>query len=177
MRTQVMLLDHDPKVVALACSPVELAWLGPDGQPAHHTPHLMARLADGSGLLVDCASRDGVSERITDNAPVVASAAQAVGWRHCVAAVPDPVFAANVRWLAGFRHPRNAQPGRMAEIAACFARPRPLVEGVRQLGDPIEVWPAVFHALWNGTLSAPLDRPLSERVLAVSVQPGPAVTA
>ncbi|MFJ7280225.1 hypothetical protein [Kitasatospora sp. NPDC098663] len=53
MRTQVMLLDHDPHVVALACSSVELAWLGEDGAVAVHAPHLMARLRDGSGLLVD----------------------------------------------------------------------------------------------------------------------------
>ncbi|MFD0142882.1 MULTISPECIES: TnsA-like heteromeric transposase endonuclease subunit [unclassified Streptomyces] len=177
MRTQVMLLDHDPQVVALACSPVELAWLGHDGQPACHTPHMMARLADGSGLLVDCAGHDGVSERIAGYAPVVAAAAQAVGWRHRIAAVPDRIFAANVRWLAGFRHPRNAQPGRMEEVAACFARPRPLVEGVRRLGDPIAVWPAVFHALWSGALSASLDRPLHERVVAVSVRPGLVVSA
>lgn len=31
MRTQVVLLDQDPRAVALACSPVEHAWLAQDG--------------------------------------------------------------------------------------------------------------------------------------------------
>ncbi|WP_323187135.1 hypothetical protein [Streptomyces sp. NBC_00365] len=37
------------------------------------------------------------------------------------------------------------------------------------MGDPIEVLPAVFHALWHGHLAAPLDVPLNERAL---VSPG-----
>ncbi len=46
-----------------------------------------------------------------------------------------------------------------------FAQPQPLIGGVEAVGDPIEVLPAVFHALWHGHLTAPLDVPLDERVL------------
>jgi len=166
MRTQVMLLDRDPEVVALACSPVELAWPGHDGERVAHVPHLMARLEDGSGVLVDCAGREGVSEGLAAVAPAVAAAARAVGWRHRVVGPPDPVVVANVRWLSGFRHPRNGGGDRMAEVAACFDRPLALLEGVRRLGDAVAVWPAVYHALWSGVLRAALDRPLHERTIA-----------
>ncbi|MEQ8144671.1 hypothetical protein [Streptomyces sp. OP7] len=39
------------------------------------------------------------------------------------------------------------------------------VEAVRELGDPIAVWPAVFHALWSGVLRVRLDEPLHERAV------------
>ncbi|MFE3206261.1 hypothetical protein [Embleya sp. NPDC059237] len=51
-------------------------------------------------------------------------------------------------------------------MAACFGRPLALLEGVRRLGDPVAVWPAVHHALWSGVLRAALDRPLHERTIA-----------
>jgi hypothetical protein len=61
MRTQVMLLDHDPSVVAIACRPVELTWREGDGVVVRHAPHLMARLVDGRGLLADCAGHGEIS--------------------------------------------------------------------------------------------------------------------
>lgn len=175
MRTQVMLLDHDPQVVALACSPVELAWLTRDEKVVVHAPHLMARLADGSGMLVDCAGRQGPSRRVAERAPQLAELARQAGWRYRVAALPSPTEVVNLRWLAGYRHPRNGG-GRLGEVAAAFIRPRPLEEGVWNLGDPVAVWPAVFHALWCGVLRTALDRPLHQRSVA-AVDAGRVVTA
>ncbi|MEU7640795.1 TnsA-like heteromeric transposase endonuclease subunit [Streptomyces sp. NPDC039016] len=167
MRTQVMMLDHDPGVMALACRPVELLWRGRGGKAVSHAPHLMARLTDGSGLLVDCAGRFGAGRRLVRRAPHVEAAAIAAGWHYWLIGPPSPVVEANVRWLAGYRHPRYAQ-GRLPEVTECFRTPLALVEGVRLLGDPIAVWPAVFHALWTGVLSVPLERQLHERVIAVT---------
>ncbi|MGW3828233.1 TnsA-like heteromeric transposase endonuclease subunit [Streptomyces sp. NPDC005071] len=164
MRTQVMLLDHDPSVVAIACRPVELTWREGDGVVVRHAPHLMARLADGRGLLADCAGHGEISARLASRAAVMEAAAAAVGWQYRVLRPPEPVVAANLRWLAGYRHPRyrgGELAGRAAEV---FRRPRPLIEGVRELGDPAQVLPVVFHALWHGDLSAPPDVPLHERV-------------
>ncbi|MEW2120890.1 TnsA-like heteromeric transposase endonuclease subunit [Streptomyces sp. NPDC005474] len=164
MRTQVMLLDYDPRIVAVACRPVELIWRAPDGSCCQHAPHLMARLADGSGLLLDCAGREDISQRLAYRAEVVAAAAASVGWQYRIARPPDPVLAANLGWLAGYRHPRYKGAELAGRVAEAFQRPRPLIEGVGDLGDPAEVLPVVFHALWNGDLSAPLDAPLHERV-------------
>ncbi|MGW0694952.1 TnsA-like heteromeric transposase endonuclease subunit [Streptomyces sp. NPDC002738] len=168
MRTQLMLLDFDRSVKALACSPVELEWTGRGGRKVRHVPHLLARLRDGSGVLVDCAGSGGISRRLSGRTRVMEAAAESVGWHYRVVGAPDGVVAANVRWLAGFRHPRNAVGVDIGDLVACFARPRPLVDGVRELGDPIAVWPAVFHALWTGDISVPLDKPLHERVVTVA---------
>jgi hypothetical protein len=172
MRTQVMLLDRDPSVVAIACRPVEFTWREGDGGWVRHAPHLMARLTDGRGLLADCAGGGDVSPRLARRAAVMEAAAAQVGWQYQVLRPPDPVFATNVRWLAGYRHPRY-QGGELAvRTAEVFRRPRPLVEGVRELGDPIQVFPVVFHALWHGNLSAPLDVPLHEQVTVTAGRPG-----
>ncbi|MEW2636060.1 TnsA-like heteromeric transposase endonuclease subunit [Streptomyces sp. NPDC048389] len=172
MRTQVMLLDHDPSVVAIACRPVELTWPGHDGGWVRHAPHLMARLADGSGLLADCAGRGDISPRLASRAAVLEVAAAAVGWRYQVLRPPDPVLTANVRWLAGYRHPRYRGGELAVRAAEVFRRPRPLIEGVHELGDPVQVFPVVFHALWHGDLSAQLEKPLHERVNVTAVPQG-----
>ncbi|MEV7190024.1 TnsA-like heteromeric transposase endonuclease subunit [Kitasatospora sp. NPDC093102] len=164
MRTQVMLMDRDPGVVALACRPVELVW-SERGTVVGHAPQVMARLADGSGLLVDCVGREGPSARLAARAAVVAAAVRAVGWRYRLAGPGDPVVVANVRWLAGYRHPRYGAGGPLSDVLGAFDRPRSAVEGVRSVGDPIAVWPVLFHALWRGLLQARLDVPLHERVV------------
>jgi hypothetical protein len=169
MRTQVMLLDRDVSVVAIACSPVRLGWVGRGGRQLSHVPHLLARLQDGSAVLVDCVSRDGVSRRLASRVGVVEAAAAAVGWHYRVVGPPDPALAANIKWLAGYRHSRNAGSLSSDALSQAFARPRALAEGVRELGEPMAVWPAVFHALWCGQLSAPFETPLHERTLAVAV--------
>ncbi|WP_245873980.1 TnsA-like heteromeric transposase endonuclease subunit [Streptomyces phaeoluteigriseus] len=88
MRTQLMLLDRDPAVVALACRPVELVW--PEkSRVVAHVPQLMARLEDGSGLLLDCAGHSGPSTRLATRARVVADAAEAAGWSYQLAGPPD----------------------------------------------------------------------------------------
>lgn len=167
MRTQVMMLDHDPQVVAVACRPVELLWRGRRGRTITHAPHLMARMSDGSGLLVDCVGRLGAGRRLVRRALHLEAAAAAAGWHYRLVGPPPSVVETNVRWLAGYRNPRCAG-GRLPEVAECFRTPLALVEGVRLLGDPIAVWPSVFHALWSGVLSAPLKRPLHERAVAVA---------
>ncbi|MET8117322.1 TnsA-like heteromeric transposase endonuclease subunit [Streptomyces prasinus] len=168
MRIQLMLLDREPGVVALACRPVELVWRENSGRVVGHAPQLMARLKNGSGLLVDCVGRSGPSARLAGRAQIVTAAAEAAGWCYRFAEPPDPVLVANVRWLAGYRHPRHGAGPWLPRLMAAFGNPRPAVEAVRELGDPIAVWPAVFHALWSGVLRVRLNEPLHERV-AVSV--------
>ncbi|MFF7489503.1 TnsA-like heteromeric transposase endonuclease subunit [Streptomyces luteogriseus] len=69
MRTELMLLDRDPAVVALACRPVELVWRE-ESRVVGHAPQLMARLQDGSGLLLDT-SAWAVSPPGTEYSPTI----------------------------------------------------------------------------------------------------------
>ncbi|MFF2964581.1 TnsA-like heteromeric transposase endonuclease subunit [Streptomyces sp. NPDC057963] len=165
MRLHVMLLDRDPRVSGLAARPLELRWREPGGVQVH-APQLMLRLADGQAMLADCTTRTELSQRQQHLASVVGRMCAAVGWRYWVLGPVDPVYRRNVTWLAGYRHPRY-HGGRQlaAALREAFAEPAPLWEGVRGIGDPLIVLPALFHALWAGRLAADLGAAMHERML------------
>ncbi|MEU8718259.1 TnsA-like heteromeric transposase endonuclease subunit [Streptomyces sp. NPDC048663] len=172
MRLQLMVLDRDPEVTGLAGRPVRLLWHTPRGQVRSWVPQLFARHRDGTALLADCPSHpDAGGERALNAATALAEACTHLGWTYRRLPPLDDVLAANLKWLAGYRHPRNAgRPGLAAAVLEVFTQPRPLMEGAAVAGDPIEVLPAVFHALWHGHLTTPLDTPLHERVLVGAPQ-------
>jgi hypothetical protein len=81
----------------------------------------------------------------------------------------DPVVTANVRWLAGYRHPRHHQPGSADALRRVFASEAPLLAGAEAAGDPIAVLPVLFHLLWCHELAADLSLALHPDTL---VSPG-----
>ncbi|MFI9065614.1 TnsA-like heteromeric transposase endonuclease subunit [Streptomyces sp. NPDC053429] len=168
MRSQLMVLDRDPGVVGLAGRPLRVVWRDGQGRVRSWVPQLFVRYADGSALLADCPAVPGDGgERARLAAQYVGAACAEAGWIYRRLEPLDAVLAANIRWLAGYRHPRNGgSPERMAAVQEAFREPRPLIEGVRAVGDPMAVWPIVFHALWSGRLTVSLSRPLHERVVA-----------
>ncbi|KDN80464.1 hypothetical protein KCH_77960 [Kitasatospora cheerisanensis KCTC 2395] len=126
-------------------------------------PQLFARYADGGALLADCPAVAGVGGPAAQRAArVLAQVCEGVGWVYRRLEPPSPVVAANVRWLAGYRHPRFGADGVLREaVLAAFAEPRPLADGVAAVGVPLRAGPMVFHLLWSGVLSAGLaERPL-----------------
>jgi hypothetical protein len=80
-----------------------------------------------------------------------------VGWEYQRVGELGPVLAANLRWLAGYRHPRYAQPPLMGRLREVFAAPARLRAGAAALGDPVAVLPVLFGMLWRGVLAADLD--------------------
>jgi hypothetical protein len=93
-------------------------------------------------------------------------ACEAVGWSNRLVGAIDVVRAANLRWLAGYRHPRHgAHGGLVAAAAAAFAVPAPLFVQAATVGDPIRVLPVVFHLLWRGVLHADLSLPLGDQTV------------
>jgi hypothetical protein len=173
MRMQLMVLDRDPHVTGLAGRPVRLMWRESRGRARAWTPQLFARYTDGTALLADCPGRaDAGGQRALDAAAALEAACARVGWTYKRLQPLEEVPAANVKWLAGYRHPRNTgRPGLMEAVLEAFAEPRPLIDGVHDAGDPIEVLPAVFHALWNRSLEVSLDAPLHERALVSPAAP------
>lgn len=175
MRAQLMVLDRDPRVVGLAGRPVRLLWRTPRGEVRAWVPQLFARYTDGTALLADCPSHpDTGGSRAVAAAATLAAACAHVGWTYRRLSPLDPVLEANLRWLAGYRHPRNqGTPALAAAVLDAFAQPRPMIEGVEAAGNPLAVLPALFHALWTGRLHAPLDKPLQQ---GVPISPGTPTT-
>ncbi|MFG2941564.1 hypothetical protein [Streptomyces sp. NPDC048282] len=85
---------------------------------------------------------------------VTASACRSVGWDFTRVGTPDAVLMANVRWLAGYRHPRVHHPDGAG-----------LLDGARRAGDQIAVLPVLpvlFHLLWRRIPTTDLESgPLS----------------
>jgi hypothetical protein len=157
-RDRLMALDADPEVVGVAAQPMWLHWTDAgSGRAVRHAPDFFARRADGTGVVIDVRPGQRIGER--DAAVFAATAAfcAQVGWEYELAGELDPVRAANLRWLAGYRHPRYAQPALMARLRDVFAAPAPLLAGAAAAGDPVAVLPVLFGMLWRGELAADLD--------------------
>lgn len=160
-RDQVMALDFDSDVVGLSSQPFTLSWKQ-DGKDRSHTPNYFARLGDGTGVVVDVRGDDRVKPEDAQAFAGTARACESVGWEFHQLAAMKTVRAANLRWLAGYRHPRCMDAERTNNLRQVFAEPVPLLEGAKTVGDVIAVLPTLYHLLWTHALVADLDSaPLS----------------
>lgn len=89
-------------------------------------------------------------------------ACRLVGWEYRLVGVPDSIVTANVRWLAGYRHPRHLLPEIAAALGDAFRSPRGLLTGAETVGDPMAVLPVLFHLLWRQELVVDLSVPLHQ---------------
>ena len=100
-----------------------------------------------------------------DDAEIFAATAricESVGWEFRRVGEMDRVLASNMRWLAGYRHPRCLHAGRATDLQRAFQHPAPLLDGARLVGDPIAVLPTLFHLMWTQVLEGDLTAaPLS----------------
>jgi len=138
-----MLLDFDPQVTAIAAQPFWLYWRDGAGRRRRHAPDLFARMAGGSGVVIDVRPDDRIEEKDAEAFVAMADACGLAGWGFRRAGVQDPVLTANVTWLARYRHPRcGGPPGLAGLLLEVFAGPVPLMAGAAAAGDPIAVLPA-----------------------------------
>lgn len=159
-RDHAMLLDFDPAVVGLSSQPLWLCWANAAGRSVSHAPDYFARRSDGSGIVVDCRPLERRKPRDMSKFAATREACEEVGWEYRLVGAPDAIATANVRWLAGYRHPRYWQEPVAAELQEVFARPRGMVEGAGLVGDLIAVMPVLFHLLWGQVLQVDLSVPL-----------------
>jgi len=85
-------------------------------------------------------------------------ACDAVGWEFQHVGTPEPMFMANLRWLARYRRDRSGRPVDVAaRLLEVFSEPLPLWAGAERVGDRLQVLPVLFHLLWSGRLVADLE--------------------
>ena len=154
-RDQLMMLDFSPRVVAFAAQPFWLVW-STGGRVRRHAPDFFARLADGRGVLVDVRADDRIAAEDAEAFEATAAACGSVGWLYRWVGVLDPVLAANMRWLAGYRHPRCLRQEHRVRLVEVFTEPMPLLAGAEVAGDRIAVLPSLFHLMWTGILTTDL---------------------
>jgi hypothetical protein len=162
-RDTAMLMDFDPCIIAYPCQPFQLYWRDSEGIRRRHVPDWFARMSDGTGLVVDCRPPGRAGPRDEAAFELTALACAEVGWCFRLVREIDRVQLANVRWLAGYRHPRHGRAATATRLTEVFAAPRGLLAGANAVGDPIAVLPVLFHLLWTGVLAADLSAVLTER--------------
>ena len=161
-RDHLALLDFDRAVVAIASQPFWLFWQD-EGRPRSHAPDFFARGSDGRGVVVDVRPEGRIRPRDAAAFDATRRACSQMGWEFRLVHEPDPVRMANVRWLAGYRHPRCRREQLVPAVLEAFAEPRGLMDGAGIAGDPLATLPAAFHLLWCHRLETDLTVPLSDR--------------
>ncbi len=152
-RDQLMALDSDPTVGAVASQPMWLHWVDrATGRAVRHAPDYFARRRDGTAMVIDVCPDGRIPDRAAAVFVATAEICAAVGWGYARVGELDPVQAANMRWLAGYRHPRCAQPGLMMALREEFTQPTQLLIGACAVGDPVAVLPVLYGMLWRHEL-------------------------
>ena len=112
--------------------------------------------------MIDCRPLHRIKPKDAAKFDATRQVCEQLGWQYRVVGAPDAIMLANVRWLAGYRHPRHDQPAVARLLLAAFAEPVALMDGAQAAGDPIGVLPVLFHLLWRHQLVADLSLPLHE---------------
>jgi hypothetical protein len=79
-RDVAMMLDFDPQVVAFSSQLLWLCWPG-GRRSRRHAPSFSARLADGTGVVVDVRLDDLIDPRSAESLAVTAGACEQAGTR------------------------------------------------------------------------------------------------
>jgi hypothetical protein len=155
-RDHVMMLDFDPAVVGFSSQPFQLLLDSAGERTLRHVPDFFVRRRDGTGVVIDVRPDDRIGPKDAAVFAATGRACASVGWSYQRLGALDPVFAANLRWLAGYRHPRCLRSDLAGRLLGVFAAPAPLLAGARAAGDPVAVLPVLFHLVWSGVLAADL---------------------
>lgn len=156
-RDRLIELDFANDVVGIASQPFRLT-VQDAGRRVEHTPDYFVRLADGTGVVIDVRPDELVDEAAQAVFAMSATFCESVGWRYRRLGAIAPVLGANLRWLAGYRHPRCADPSiENCARAVLSEHAVPLGELAQTIGNPVSVLPALFHMVWAGRASIDLD--------------------
>jgi len=159
-----MVFDRLRGVVGISGQPFALSWTG-DLRRERHIPDFFVRFADGAGMVVDCRPVSRADEKFYRVAGISKAICDEAGWEYRLAGEPDPVLAANLAWLAGYRRPYVLNEGIATSLLNGVSDPVPLLSAAKAVGDPVAVLPTLFHLLWTRRLGCDLNRPLADHTL------------
>jgi hypothetical protein len=154
-----MSLDIDPNVTGIASQPFRIA-LSTSLPRRSHVPDYFIRLADGSAVVIDVRPHGRVTPPDQEVFQATKDLCATVGWAYRRLGGLPPVFLANLRWLAGYRHPRYFRAPATAMLLDRLAQDGP-VSGrdlAATTGDAFAALAPLFHLLWEQQISTDLRR-------------------
>jgi hypothetical protein len=151
-------LDFDETVVDVASQPCELMF----ANGRRHLPDFFIGLRDGRRGLIDVSTEEAAKgDRKGGLLALTEVACRAAGWLYRVETEPDPVFRANLDWVARYRSMGAGFETWADSIRQFCVLPRPFRE-VAELGQSPFLIPAIGHLLWRGELGFDMTAPLRE---------------
>src|SRR6185312_17387194 len=114
-RDWLISLDRDPGVVGIASQPFRLDF-ELDGTPCSHVPDYFVKAADGSCRVIDVRPDERIDEHDQKVFSSTGRICQTVGWDYQRVWALPRIFAANLHWLAGYKHPRCFNPADARKI-------------------------------------------------------------
>jgi TnsA-like endonuclease N terminal len=159
---RLLLADFDPQVAVIAAQPF-LVTAPSGGRVRRHVPDFLVIGRDGGVRVVNVKPADQMEvPKVAEALAWAGEVFAARGWQHEIWSGAEPVFLANVRFLAGYRFADRVD----AALADAVARHAPpgatigeLERGWRE--GAVDARPPVLHLLWRGVLRADLMAPLS----------------
>lgn len=153
----LVLLDFDRDVSAVAPQPLELYFDESFEEAESHIPDFLCQLVDERFRVVDVKPRERASKPEIDAIfAETARLCERVGWEHRVVVEPQPTFFANVSLLHAYRRQLFAA-AEINELLRLCAHPRTISELDELLGGAYYARPLIFHLLWHHKLEADLD--------------------
>lgn len=160
--------DFDPRVERIAAQPFQLT-AEVEGQPRWHILDYIWG-TDDEPVVVDVVRRERLSH---SNIQLLCAwtriVVESIGWSYLVACEPDPVWIANVRFLAGYRREWLLNQGILNDIRSNRLRFAGLsVAQTESLCSDYSkhlVRPVLMHMLWRHEYTCDLTQPLRPATL------------
>ncbi|TJY66140.1 TnsA-like heteromeric transposase endonuclease subunit [Arthrobacter sp. CAU 1506] len=160
---RLQLADFDPSVWHICAQPFEISGrVG--GRPVRHVPDFFLARTDRSYVVVNVTRAKQLDDpRVQERLQWAGLMFLLRGWQHEVWSGAPLVKTENIRFLAGFRRDYLFEGGPLTNDEVRRLHGMTIGEAALAL-DPYRPGslcrPLLFNALWKGTLTADLDRPL-----------------
>ena len=153
-RDHLIAFDFDPHIVGIAAQPFRFEFTTTADRVACHTPDYFLRTADGDALVADVKPDELISDDDRLKFSGTAVLCDRAGWAYRRFCELPAVWAANLRWLAGYRHTRVKDNATAARAAKIVDRDPGITLGelAQLVGQPPVVVPTIFHMFWHHNL-------------------------
>lgn len=142
-------LDFTQKIKAILPQPFCLHYQA-DGKRRHHIPDFLVWLDGGRRLLVNVKPRRHVEKPQNQRSfKACTELCESLGWDYLTLSEPNPIFLANLNWLAGYRR----VPAKFDEYASKIVEMASTRQTVHELldcfGPKSVVRPILFYLMWK----------------------------
>jgi hypothetical protein len=159
--------DFDPDIIGISVQPFTFRFVSAAGKQRQHTPDVFLRTRSGDGVVVDVRPDRLVDGDAREAFGSTIALCGRTGWTYRRVGDQPPIRAANLRWLAGYRNPRNRRQDVVTNLSSLLAHnPKTIGAAALAAGELLLVLPTLYHLLWTHKIDVDVDSaPIGEHTL------------